>query len=79
MRFNTAASLFAACTNATQLSESLQLAVTGRGSSPLDGLVPHRYRRLAAVLQLPVLACLLAGEIQKVRAWFDGDDECIES
>lgn len=75
MRFNTIASFFASCTNAVQLSECVQLAILNRGSTPLDPLVPPRFRRLAAALQIPVLLSLLAGEVAKVRAAFDGDDE----
>jgi len=75
MRFQTIASLFAAFTNAVQLSECVQLALSKEGSTPLDPMIPRRYRRLAAILQIPVLIALLAGEVAKVRAAFDGDDE----
>lgn len=71
IRFNTIASFVAAIANSVQFSECLQLAITGHGSSPLDELVPKRYHRLAAILQLPVLAILVAGETAKVREAFD--------
>lgn len=73
IKFNTLASFVAAVANSVQFSECLQFAITGRGSSPLDELVPRGCRRLAAILQLPVLAVLAAGETAKVREAFDGD------
>ncbi|GAF69196.1 unnamed protein product [marine sediment metagenome] len=75
MRFQTVASFFAACTNSVQLSECCQLAITGEGSTPLDPMIPRRYRRLSAVLQIPVLIALLAGEVAKVRAAVNGEDD----
>lgn len=75
MKLTTVASLIGALANGVQFSEALQMAITGRGSTPLDDLVPKRYRRLAATLQLPLLACLVAGETAKVRRAFDGDPD----
>lgn len=75
VRMTTAASLIGALANGVQFSEALQVAITGRGTTPLDGLVPPRYQRLSAILQLPLLACLVAGEVAKVRAAFDGEDD----
>jgi len=75
MKINTIASTVGACANAVQLSECVQRAIKNKGSTPLDPLIPLRFRRLAAVLQIPVLIVLLAGEVSKVREAFDGDNK----
>jgi len=72
IRFNTIASTVAFVCNSVQTSECLQLVLTGHGSSPLDQVVPPKYRRLAAALQIPVLACMAGGELAKVRKAVDG-------
>jgi len=70
--FKTACSFIAFLTNSIQASECLQLAVTGKGSSPLDDVVPPKYRRLAAALQTPFLVTMAGGELAKVRRAVDG-------
>lgn len=67
LKLVTVASTIGAVTNAVQLSECVQLAITQKGSTPLDPMIPPRYRRLSAVLQIPVLIALLCGEVAKVR------------
>jgi len=37
-------------------------------------MIPARYRRLAAILQIPLLIALLSGEVAKVRDALDGDE-----
>lgn len=74
LRLVTIASTIGAVTNAVQLSECVQLAITQKGSTPLDPMIPARYRRLAAILQIPLLIALLSGEVAKVRDALDGDE-----